>query len=209
MSAPQLRLKMAFTSRVWTWLCILSFVAMTGCHDDLHPEDRSAGIALRKAGAVLGLDQAGRIIDVRLTYTNADDTTLQLVTRVPHIRGLFLERTFVTDQGLEVLRQLHELRVLSLTGTDITSGALPCIASIPKLHTLRLDQTQVGDKQLDAIKQLRQLHVLSLSQTQVSDRSLPVLQSLHVKELSLHQTRMTPLGLLRLKNQSTQMLVLN
>ncbi len=63
MSAPQLRLKMAFTSRVLTWLCILSFVAMTGCHDDLHPKIAVRGLH-KESGCRVGLDQA----DASLMY---------------------------------------------------------------------------------------------------------------------------------------------
>ncbi len=190
-------------------ICVaMLLLASVGCHGDLHPFDHDVGIALREAGAVLVLDRDGHIIHVHLNYTSADDSVLELVSKLPTVRGLYLDRTYITDQGLSHLASLHQLQELSLVQTGVTSSGLRDLCKLKNLRALKLDGTLVSDSGLAELQKLGYLRSLWLNGTLVSDQGVVSLGKLKVAELALSGTRISPHGKLALRKKMAHAVIM-
>ncbi|MHC4176319.1 MAG: hypothetical protein ACYSWU_02365 [Planctomycetota bacterium] len=134
---------------------------------DVHPDDKDAAAALQRVGAILAVDDQGRIRSVRLS------------------------RTAVTDAGLVHLSNLSELKAVYLDDTRITDAGLRHLAGLSGLETLSVNYTQVGDAGLEHLKGLGQLGPLELLETEVTAAGLRELK----KTLPRLQATVDPLKL--------------
>ncbi|WP_145358040.1 leucine-rich repeat domain-containing protein [Alienimonas californiensis] len=133
-----------------------------------------------------------RELDVR--FSNVGDAAMDSVAKLPNLSALKLERSAVTDDGLQKLSAEQPLRVLDLdTGF---SDPLPILAEkgYTDLRALELDRTDIyGAEGFAPLKQFKELRLLSLQEAYPYDEDLqPVLGELtNLESLNLRQTPVT------------------
>lgn len=147
---------------------------------------------------VLG-NSYGRLFDrvdaVCLGGTRAADDDLALVARIPHLRGLDLHDTSITDAGIRHLVGTVSLAMLSLRNTDVTDSALQSINGLRALESLDLRDTRVSSGGLHHLRALVRLRELYLDRTQVDDAGIADLECLGTLEVvSLRDCRVTSVG---------------
>ena len=122
-----------------------------------------------------------------------------------------LQRTKVTDEGMECLTNLNQLTSLNLTATNVTNAGLANLEVLSQLQQLFLNDTKVTDAGLDHLKNLNQLHKLHLRNTEVTDAGLVHIKGLtQLKWLDIGGTQITNAGLVHLEVLSQlQQLFLN
>lgn len=121
------------------------------------------------------------------------------ISHIAHLRGLselYLNESFVGDNGVRVASSLHNLEVLGLAGTEISDAALSYVANLPSLRKLDLSRTQITDAGLQELSLVMTLEELVLDRTAVGDAGMIYLSELpNLSKLSLNHTRVTEAGL--------------
>jgi len=165
----------------------------------------------------------GRPTAALLSYTQARNSDLELLSRAPDLHVVELDGTLVTDEGigrmrslkrlfrlslahtgitnssLEMLSGLSSLKALDLRGTRVTGDGLKFISRLPALETLDLSETQVTGVRLVELLPLSRLESLSLDELTVDDDDLEIFIAMPtLQNLSLAGTRVTDAGLLKL-----------
>lgn len=103
------------------------------------------------ADRLTALPVVGRVAEAGLEYFD-----------VPSLEMLDLERTRVTDRGVQDLVSLPGLAWLNLDGTRITDAALESLRRIPTLRTLSLMETRVSPAAIERFQtQCEQCEVYS------------------------------------------------
>ncbi len=175
--------------------------ALAGCGSDVHPADRAAG-TLRKAGARLELDHAGKVTAVILSDTPVDDGQLECLASLDSVRFLRLESTGISDAGLQHVQGMASLEELSLYRTHVTSAGLEFVGGLTNLRSLGLNETEINDAGLKHLAALKNLEHLWLDGTAVGDVGLSSLNSLQqLQNLGLRNTRATKAAVARLRRE--------
>lgn len=131
-----------------------------GCGSDVHPADRAAGTALRKAGARLELDGSGKVTGVILSDTPVDDGQLECLGALDSVRFLRLESTGITDSGLQYVQGMGSLEEISLYRTHVTSAGAAVLGGLTNLKSLGLNETEINDTGLKHLAALNNLEHL-------------------------------------------------
>jgi hypothetical protein len=157
----------------------------------------------------VGLDsyEARRLVAVRTVWLQGpevgDRELAQLCDHLRHVPGataLFLEKTRVTDKGLEAVAKLTGLRTLQITDAGLTGGGLGRLADLKDLAILDLARTKVTGEGLRQLKGPKHLKELYLRETRVTDKGLAVLSRFpELEYLDLSDTPVTNAGVARLK----------
>ncbi len=92
-----------------------------------------------------------------LSDTQVEDADLRHVGQCNGLRELYLNRTPISDAGLEDIRGLAELRVLHMGDTGITDEGLHYVGALSNLEELVLQNTAVTDAGVNHLRNLRQL----------------------------------------------------
>jgi hypothetical protein len=128
-----------------------------------------------------GLAQLERLRNLRwLTISThppcSTDELLRRLKVLPHLRGLNLDRSDVTDAGLRHLKGLIHLELLGLEGTGLTDDDIIYLNGLTSLRHLYLDGTRISDKGLVDLEHLVNLKSLRLKGTSVSGSGVRSLQ---------------------------------
>jgi Protein kinase domain/Leucine Rich repeat len=137
--------------------------------DDLEAE---ALRAVQQIGGKVRRDEKAPgkpIISVNLAGTKATDADLPRVIAFEQLRSLDLDRTLVTDTGLEFLARRTQLTSLVLTRTHVTDAGMKSVAEFKNLRWLNLQGTPIGDAGMQALVGLIELRALTLTSTRVTD----------------------------------------
>jgi hypothetical protein len=121
-------------------------------------------------------DVSGHVIHVYLNGTQATDTDLEHLKRLPRLLLLSLDQTKVTDAGLEHLEGLSELWILRLHSTQITDAGLEHLKGLNQLGSLELGCTRITDAGLQHLEGLTKLTRLDLTNTRVTNEGVEKLQ---------------------------------
>ena len=128
--------------------------------------------------------------------SDAINGVVNRVTELPHLEGLYLRATGVTDARLEPLARLVRLRSLDLGFTHVTDVGLKHLARLMQLRSLDLCGTRVTDAGIAHLEGLTQLEELSLDYTGVTDAGLERFRGLtQLQHLNLSGTKVTDAGL--------------
>jgi hypothetical protein len=98
------------------------------------------------AGGLLRLWQIGRpdeALEIRLAGTPINDNDVAFLTRLPSLKLLYLDKTNVTDAGLEHLKGAINLRELGLGDVPITDAGIEHLKGLKNLVKLSLKGTRV------------------------------------------------------------------
>ena len=181
---------------------MLVFIAASGCHSDVHRQDRPAAEALREIGARLEVNESGRVTSVIVSETRVDDGDLESLADLDKLEVLHLENTGITDAGLQYVRDVTTLREISLYGTHVTSAGLEYVRGLTNLRSLGLNETEVNNVGLKHLAGLKNLENLWLDGTAISDAGLQSLTPLkQLRNLGLRETQVTQRGVQFIKRQ--------
>jgi hypothetical protein len=144
------------------------------------------------------------VLTVRLEGPKVGDRELaelcDHLRNVPGRKALFLEKTGVTDPGLEAVAKLTKLRTLQINDTGMTGEGLVRLAGLEDLAVLDLARTRVNDEGLRHLKGPKHLKELLLNETRVTDKGLAVLSRFpELEHVDLSDTAITNAGVAQLK----------
>jgi serine/threonine protein kinase/Leucine-rich repeat (LRR) protein len=105
---------------------------------------------------------------LELTHLGGKQLDLARLDKLPGLRMLALDSSWVTDEQLVHLAHLKNLEYLRLSGTKVGDSGLKHLKGLPKLTSLSLENTGITDGAVDALKELTTLTSLGLSGTKVS-----------------------------------------
>jgi hypothetical protein len=83
-----------------------------------------------------------QVVWLKLSDASFGDSQMPVLAQMPHLSKLYLDRTEVTDVGLEQLQNLQHLKYLNLVGTAISAEGVRSLKSLPALKQLFIFQTQ-------------------------------------------------------------------
>ncbi len=87
-----------------------------------------------------------QVVHLNLADSGADDALVAAAAELfPHLNRLHLERTSITDKGLESLASLALLEYLNLHQTAVTDAGLAGLGTLPLLRSVYVWQTQVTE----------------------------------------------------------------
>lgn len=147
------------------------------------------------------LSRLSVLIELDLTdYTQVTDQGVSQLSTMIRLKKLSLSNTQVTDAGLPSLRGLLALQELCLDRTAVTSrGVAQLITFLPHLQVLGLASTQVGDTVVRrGLIRCNQLVKLNLSRTRITDHGLKFLKNMHLAQVNLDGTGVSPTGIANL-----------
>lgn len=175
-------------------LAILSMLCLSQfCDADDQPPPSTKGEAvaigeLKKIGVVIEADDQGHAISLMCDSSAGGkftDAALKHVTRLPHLKELWLEQTSVTDSGLQNISTMTQLKTLGLIceykpgePATITDCGLKHLKRLTNLRKLWLRDSDVTDCGLVHLRCLTKLEDLSLFGTEISDAGLNHLRGL-------------------------------
>lgn len=156
---------------------------------------------VEKQGGTVVRDAAGRIVEISLARTWANDADIERLSEVTTLKRLDLSLTYVSDRGLEHVKRLAQLEDLNLYAAEfITDAALAYLRGHRQLQRLNLRGTDVTDTSLAFIAALPNLKALDISFTQITDVGLEHLAALAaLEELNLGGNKISGVGLHVLK----------
>jgi len=155
-------------------------------------------LRLQPGSLVRLLPRASRKLCLGLTHLTSDD--LAEVSSYRDLEWLDVAHLPADDTFLERLGAMPHLRQLTLEGSHVTRSGLPLLSRWIALEELDLSGVPLGDADLSELTPLANLRVLWLSDTQISDQALGTLLAMkRLKTLGLQGTRITPEGVNRLR----------
>lgn len=143
----------------------------------LHTLDLTSLDYLTMCNIVISVGNLTALHTLVLDYAAMDDYMLEYLTPLSKtLQHLSLNRTKMTDTGLQSLPRFRQLRTLSLAGCDqLTTKSVQCVATLAQLRVLCL--SNCGDLSLSPLSALSQLEKLDISGNPPT--SLAPLQNLH------------------------------
>jgi internalin A len=143
------------------------------------------------------LPELPRLTHVSLAGPQVDDSSVQMLQKLPGLRELSLKETNITSVGLANLRAMPELRALLLAGSTVNDETLRDIQSLSSVEQLQLILTDVTSDGLSHVGKLDRLrHLDILDNPKVDDKGLEQLALLpNLESLGLWRNNFTGKGI--------------
>jgi len=106
---------------------------------------------------------AENIIELEIGFSDVTNEGLAIVSTMPNLEKLYLQKTGISDDALTHLEGLNHLRYLNLYGTQITDTGLESLVDLPSLDSLFIWETNVTEEAADSFKERK------LAQTGIED----------------------------------------
>ncbi|MCL6503232.1 MAG: trypsin-like peptidase domain-containing protein, partial [Pirellulales bacterium] len=156
----------------------------------------------RLAGGLAPLAVFSKLEVIDLTDTPTSDADLAQLARLANLRELYLNRTLITDVGMERLAECSTLEVLAAAGTQTTGRGLAALAKLPRLQRLSLSLDFTADTLRGAQLPPALAH-LQLVGARVTEGGMEHLQSAtHLVSLDLSGCNLRQADLTRLASLS-------
>jgi beta-lactamase regulating signal transducer with metallopeptidase domain len=124
------------------------------------------------------------------------DADIPKIARLTGLRELYLDHSFVGDDGLADLAPLTALDTLSLVDTEVTDAGIRSLSALPALRSIDLSETSITDQSLTYLAAMPSLEAITLDRTAVTDAGIVKLAALpRLRRLSLNFTAVTDAGL--------------
>ena len=118
---------------------------------------------------MLHLTGLTRLRWLRLSNTHFDDDGLRYLSKkMSGLESLWLDRTNVTDEGLDNVKALSNLENIQLNGTRVTGAGLVYLTGLARLKYVWLDNEQIDDEGLKNLQKLSSLEQLLIPGPQPS-----------------------------------------
>ena len=125
------------------------------------------------------LEDRGRtaveVVERHVVSVDAKDDLLLLRPFAGTLKTLDLQRTEITDAGLQTIAELTSLESLNLAGTAIRGSGLVHLSTLNKLQHLDLRETKVGPEHLQALGALTSLRTIQVPKAAITDEVLSAL----------------------------------
>lgn len=128
------------------------------------------------------------LTDLGLPGTSVDNDGLKLLQGHSTIERLNLNRTRVTDRGLEYLATLPKLQAVQLRNTTVTDEGTLAIGSVASLTHLGLTGTRITDVTLSRLPAGKQFGCVIVSNTGVTDAGVHSIRA-KLQKLDVSQTK--------------------
>ena len=138
---------------------------------------------------------ADQIAYLNLGKTNVGDEMLSNLSRFKHLVRLYLDRSAITDVGLQYVNGLPYLEYLNLYGSAITDDGLSQLDNLPELKEIYLWQTKVTD---EGIKELTTRYPQLMVSTGLSATEIGSVIALQPPVIQVDETLFTDSVLVRL-----------
>lgn len=163
-------------------------------------DDAAAIKALEEIGVTLTKDAAGSVVAVNCGTSTREvkDEDLPHLKGFPYLATLSLEKSEVSDKGLEILKDLPPITRLGLRRcSKMTDAALANLQYTPKLRVLELLYTFTSDAGLDEVAKLKELQALDLRGCNyITDAGLAKLENhTGLKDIKLRSYGITDAGI--------------
>ncbi len=136
------------------------------------------------------------VLEIGFFERPQNEAWLARLRDVPHLRGLYLQDTPVSDEVLTELGQLRELKQLSLAGSGVTDSGIERLLTLDKLEVLELIGARITDAGVGQLVSLPSLGHLSLDDNDITEASLPHFRALpNLTRLTLSGTHIVPSAL--------------
>ncbi|TWU04376.1 TIR domain-containing protein [Stieleria varia] len=129
-------------------------------------------------GRLCKISDATQLRGLSLYDTQIDDQALELVSTLPSLTLLRIERTPVTDRGMEHLPKLQNLEDLWLSGTEITDRGISSLRSMQRLEQIRANDTRITDDAIPAILEISRLKELHIERTGITEKGIKRLETM-------------------------------
>ena len=96
---------------------------------------------------------AENIIELEIAFSEVTNEGLAIVSTMPNLEKLYLQKTGISDNALTHLEGLNHLRYLNLYGTQITDTGLENLIDLPSLDSLFIWETNVTKEAADSFKE--------------------------------------------------------
>ena len=140
----------------------------------------------------------------RLDHAKVTASALPHLEALPDLKGVYLDKTQATDEGMRHIGGLKKLEVLMIWDTsEITDVGASHLKNLTKLKCLHLSNSRISDKSLKTFSQIPRLEDLSLQGSQFSDEGLAYVKDMRqLKRLGIglgNNRKITDEGLIHLK----------
>ena len=160
------------STRLWP---VVALLLLPGCNATAARDD--AIEKLKTFGAKIEQDEDGSVRKVDLKEIRIVDDNLDLLAPFTKLEELRLEKTGITDAGLEKLKQLKTLKVLNLGECVlITDAGLAHLGDLAELTKCDLYGTPITDAGLGHLSGLSKLERIWVGGTQVTDDGVAKLE---------------------------------
>lgn len=121
-----------------------------------------------------------------------DNNWLKKIGELTSLKSLHIDKTNISDKGVQYLESLKNLRHLNLRGVNITDSSLEVISKLASLEALWLNDTKIEGKKLNLLSNCKNLNELFLGKTYISDKTLKSVSELsELEDLSVSDTKIT------------------
>jgi hypothetical protein len=143
------------------------------------------------------------IVDLSIDRTQITDVGLQRLKALPRLQLLTFDHTRITEAGLKHLDSLTNLGSLTIRNTPFTDGSLQRLQHVlSNLSSLDLSGTQITDAGLKQIATMKRLSCLTLIGVPITDAGLEYLKKMpQLNYLTLAGTQITQEGVADLKRR--------
>lgn len=93
------------------------------------------------------------IIELEIGFSDVTDEGLAVVSSMPNLEKLYLQKTGITDDALAHLEGLNHLRYLNVYGTQVSDTGLENLISLPSLESLFVWETNVTKEAADEFRE--------------------------------------------------------
>jgi hypothetical protein len=121
---------------------------------------------------VVAVGCVGHAVSTGLSRMPFTDAWLEHIGKLRGLERLDLQRSRVSDAGLERLEGLTRLRELNLTHTKITDAGMERIGKLAGLEVLSLECTAISDSGVKNLRELTRLRELDLGLAPVTEVGL-------------------------------------
>ena len=147
---------------------------------------------------------AGTLTALDLQRTGVTDAGLQTIGELTSLESLNLAGAAIRGGGLVHLAALNRLQHLDLSGTEVEPAALQALGALPSLRSVVIPVESITDEVLPALGRLSHLHRLDLAGAAITDRGLAGLAQLKsLQTLDLSKTSVTDFGLAHLADMTS------
>ena len=103
---------------------------------------------------------APQVQELDLAYTPLDDAMMAQLKAFPHLLRLKVNKTRITDAGVQHLAGMAYLQSLNMYDTQVSDSCLAVVGKLPRLRQLYVWQTRITEEGVNALRQsLPQLEV--------------------------------------------------
>jgi hypothetical protein len=132
------------------------------------------------------------LLDIGRSRVLTDDHLIDLSVRLPQLTVLWIDKTRITNAGLEHIGRCPHLRVLNLSYTKTTGDGLRHLTGCRHLRYLGLERIQLDDDNVKCLASFEELEDIGLLGAKTGDQLFEVLRQLpQLRYVEVGKSRVT------------------